>query len=84
MAGPSFCRTSKMGGTPPLIQRMAQARCGVSCPGFITPRKHLLSTISPVSVCFPSGMLICAAAVGAFVRAVIHSGLVSTIVWSPR
>ena len=26
------------GGMPPLMQRIAQARCGMSAPGFITPR----------------------------------------------
>jgi hypothetical protein len=44
---------SSTGGTPPLMQRTAQARCGLSWPGFITPRKHLLSTISPTKVCRP-------------------------------
>ena len=38
---------------PPLMQRTAQALCGLRCPGFMTPRKHLASTISPTSVCSP-------------------------------
>src|ERR1051325_3429309 len=36
------------------MQRTAQARCGFSWPGFITPRKHLLSTISPIRGWRPS------------------------------
>src|ERR1043166_246166 len=42
--------TYNAGGMPPRRHKDAQSLCVLPAPGTITPRKHLESTISPVSV----------------------------------
>jgi hypothetical protein len=55
---PTAPRITKMGGMPPEIQRTAQARCVFPNPGFMTPRKHLESVISPTSDTFPLAVIL--------------------------
>src|SRR6516165_4276371 len=51
---PSKSSVTNAGGIPPLRQRTAQSLWTLPRPGFITPKLHLESTISPASVNLPS------------------------------